>query len=402
MSLEIHFWNIVVPKKILELKYPGGPEQFKKDCPNKMFQEDEYLASYSFMNEYDVDTYMNRLIQKGLIYDRNNDNSEDFVVLAMEVNGGLWWNVDWIDHDSEICWHKKDDKSKSDTPDNVNIQVKKDLSQSKQLYELKKCIDYISEITYENFISSFNLNKNDFKSLTIFESKISTLFLLDYFITSKNISREFRDNLYHICSTKIQNDYSNELENKILENIIQTRYMSYAKIPGIAKERWQQSYHRLLDINLKGTKNLKTAKEAYPTTLEDGDKHLQQNINFITLETENSYRFLRLIDEILSGTSFEDAVNVIEGIENKSKKVDGKPKREGCYIATMVYGDYNSEEVILLRAYRDNKLIQNNFGKTFLKWYYFISPYLVRLLKDKKHINSLIRRLLDYIIKKTK
>jgi len=103
MSLEIHFWNIIVPKKTLGSKYPGGIEQFKKDCPNQMYQEDEYLAAYSFMNEWDTETYKNRLIQKGFNYDSNKEHSNDFVVLAMMVNGGLWWNVDWIDHDYENC-----------------------------------------------------------------------------------------------------------------------------------------------------------------------------------------------------------------------------------------------------------------------------------------------------------
>ena len=51
MASEKCFWNITVPKKVLESKYPDGPEQFKLDCPNKMYQEDESIASYSFMDE---------------------------------------------------------------------------------------------------------------------------------------------------------------------------------------------------------------------------------------------------------------------------------------------------------------------------------------------------------------
>lgn len=325
MSLEIHFWNIIVPQKTLELKYPGGIEQFKIDCPNKMYQEDDYLASYSFMNEYDVDTYMNILLQKGFNYDQKNGISDDFVVLAMEINGGLWWIVDWLDHDSEICWYKEIDKPNSKTSNNLDMQGKTELSQSTQLYELRKCVDFNGEITYNNFILSFNLNKKDYGNLTLFEAKISSLFMLDYLVTDKNISKEFRDNLYHISSAKIQNDFTNKLENKNLDDIIETRYMSYAQIPGIAKERWQQSYHRLLDINLKGTKNSNIAREAYPTTLEDVNKHFYQNINFITLETENSYRFVRLIHEIMSGATFENALKVLDSIETKPKK-EYKPK----------------------------------------------------------------------------
>jgi len=387
MSLEIHFWNIIVPKKTLERNYPGGIEQFKKDCPNQMYQEDEYLASYSFMNEWDTETYKNRLIQKGFNYDPDKEHSDDFVVLAMMVNGGLWWNVDWIDHDYENCWHKLDNSSNS-------------VYQLKRISELKKCIDHFGELTYKNFISSFKLDENDYGSVTLFESKISALFLLDYFITAKNTNKEFRDNLYHITSTKIQNEFSNKLENKDIEDIIKSRYISYAEIPGRSKERWQQSFHTLLDVNLKGSKNLTFAKKVYPTTLEDGNQHLYHNINFITLETQASYSFIRLIDEIFLGTTFEDSIKELKSIEDKEQKIPLKKKREGCYIATMIYGDYNSEEVKVLRNYRDNKLAKNYFGKTFIALYYFISPLMVSVLQDKKQANILIRQFLDFFVKK--
>lgn len=73
--------------------------------------------------------------------------------------------------------------------------------------------------------------------------------------------------------------------------------------------------------------------------------------------------------------------------------------KEGCYIATMAYGDYNHPKVIILRKYRDDVLAKSVFGKVFIRFYYAISPTLVKVLRNKESINNSIRQMLDYLIK---
>ena len=73
--------------------------------------------------------------------------------------------------------------------------------------------------------------------------------------------------------------------------------------------------------------------------------------------------------------------------------------KEGCYIATMAYGDYNHPKVIILRKYRDDVLAKSVFGKVFIRFYYAISPTLVKVLRNKEDINNSIRQVLDYLIK---
>lgn len=53
-------------------------------------------------------------------------------------------------------------------------------------------------------------------------------------------------------------------------------------------------------------------------------------------------------------------------------------KKNGCYVATCVYGSYDCPEVWVLRRYRDNTLSQSYFGRAFIKAYYAISPMLVK------------------------
>ncbi len=71
----------------------------------------------------------------------------------------------------------------------------------------------------------------------------------------------------------------------------------------------------------------------------------------------------------------------------------------GCYIATMAYGSYEHPQVLELRKFRDEILAQNLAGRIFIKIYYFISPNLVMLLKNRRSINALIRKSLNQFIK---
>lgn len=76
-------------------------------------------------------------------------------------------------------------------------------------------------------------------------------------------------------------------------------------------------------------------------------------------------------------------------------------KKEGCFIATACYGDYNSNEVLLLRKYRDNVLMPNTFGRLFIRFYYFISPTLANAIAKSDTAKTLIRNhFLKHIVSK--
>lgn len=71
----------------------------------------------------------------------------------------------------------------------------------------------------------------------------------------------------------------------------------------------------------------------------------------------------------------------------------------GCFIATNVYGDYNSIEVLKLRLFRDKYLMNNLLGKEFVNVYYKFSPILVNKMNDKNVVSKLIKFKLDIFIK---
>lgn len=84
---------------------------------------------------------------------------------------------------------------------------------------------------------------------------------------------------------------------------------------------------------------------------------------------------------------------------NGRHKTEAEQKASACYIATMVYGDYNHPQVMALREFRDVTLRRTALGRAFIRFYYKNSPSWVEKMKDKKGINNIIRVILDKFIK---
>ena len=67
-----------------------------------------------------------------------------------------------------------------------------------------------------------------------------------------------------------------------------------------------------------------------------------------------------------------------------------KIKTDGCFIATACYGE-NSEQVEVLRHWRDNTLLKNSFGKGFVNVYYHTSPPIADFIRDKPFLKGIVR-----------
>ena len=86
---------------------------------------------------------------------------------------------------------------------------------------------------------------------------------------------------------------------------------------------------------------------------------------------------------------------------NSTQQTSSQPaKKEGCYIATAVYGSYDAPQVMTLRRYRDETLRNTAFGRWFIRTYYRLSPPAAEKLKNAKHINKFIRSILDKWVEK--
>lgn len=91
---------------------------------------------------------------------------------------------------------------------------------------------------------------------------------------------------------------------------------------------------------------------------------------------------------------------IIVNVGSEIAATKGKKRKSGCFIATAVYGSYNSPEVKLLRKFRDEILSNNIFGRLFIKSYYIFSPLLADYIINHKRLKNIIKQLLDKVVVK--
>ena len=73
-------------------------------------------------------------------------------------------------------------------------------------------------------------------------------------------------------------------------------------------------------------------------------------------------------------------------------------RRNGCYIATAVYGSYDCPPVWTLRRFRDRVLAASWYGRTFIRVYYAVSPSLVRWFGGTVWFRRLWKSPLDVMV----
>ena len=121
----------------------------------------------------------------------------------------------------------------------------------------------------------------------------------------------------------------------------------------------------------------------------------EAGIPIITLWTNygiNAEYIKKRIDETLASLP----IKRISHVHSKGKKEEKK----GCYIATCVYGSYDTPELWILRRYRDNVLAKSIFGRLFINLYYSVSPKMVELFGKTKWFNVFFKKKLDKIVVK--
>lgn len=98
-----------------------------------------------------------------------------------------------------------------------------------------------------------------------------------------------------------------------------------------------------------------------------------------------------------------DVNREIVALKNKVVELEKKYSSSGgCYIATYVYGDYNSPEVLTLRLFRDNFLSQYALGRFFIKEYYIISPKLIAKYSENMFFKRIAKVLVSCLVRLVK
>jgi len=75
-----------------------------------------------------------------------------------------------------------------------------------------------------------------------------------------------------------------------------------------------------------------------------------------------------------------------------------KPKSQ-CFIATAAYGTPFTQEIEILRYWRDMELKRSNVGNLLVNVYYLISPPIADFIKNKPMLRKLVRIMLTPLVK---
>ena len=65
----------------------------------------------------------------------------------------------------------------------------------------------------------------------------------------------------------------------------------------------------------------------------------------------------------------------------------------GCFIATAAYGTPSAEEIDVLRAFRDQVLLESALGSQFVAWYYQASPPVAEFISGNSLLRAFVREL---------
>jgi hypothetical protein len=84
-----------------------------------------------------------------------------------------------------------------------------------------------------------------------------------------------------------------------------------------------------------------------------------------------------------------DLSNHISYVNSKKSQSESKKKDKGCFIATAAMGDYNHPVVVDLRNFRDEWLLQRNWGISFTNWYYTHGPKAASIIEQSKFLRKL-------------
>jgi hypothetical protein len=73
---------------------------------------------------------------------------------------------------------------------------------------------------------------------------------------------------------------------------------------------------------------------------------------------------------------------------------DDDSKEQACFIATATYGTSLSEEIDILRQFRDEFLITNPVGRALVAVYYKLSPPVAGVISRHRTLRSVVRECL--------
>ena len=193
------------------------------------------------------------------------------------------------------------------------------------------------------------------------------------------ITREDRDDhwIQILYSDDDRGIWTTPLELKGLKMQIYVLDPSYGNFTETEIKRYKKNFERLL--------------ENYDFYKED-DRYFYATNDIV----ETSHVVSSIFREVYQcGGNLEfKAEGDLSSLSNTTK-VKTTKKSGSCFVATAVYEDYDHPQVIRLRAFRDHFLSGSALGRTLIRIYYVVGPFLAILPTRSRVTKRLLRLILD-------
>lgn len=111
----------------------------------------------------------------------------------------------------------------------------------------------------------------------------------------------------------------------------------------------------------------------------------------------SSNKEVATVDETGKVTAIKEGLAMITAATEDGSKTatcETAVKIDECFIATAAYGSKFEPAVVLLRHFRDDYLLNNKFGKSFVEFYYKHSPPIAKFIAHSAVLKNIVKLLL--------
>lgn len=124
----------------------------------------------------------------------------------------------------------------------------------------------------------------------------------------------------------------------------------------------------------------KSAKASTPFTLIEADRIA--NILVGEPSIRRAHKKVRLSsDSAHTISTAKQNTGDAKAVPASQSKTAASSSSSDCFVATAIYGSPDHPELSKLRLYRDNVLRSSSIGRTFIRFYYIIGPYIAIVIK---------------------
>jgi len=195
------------------------------------------------------------------------------------------------------------------------------------------------------------------------------------------------------------NAYANRatiyLKRKELQNAIGDCNKAIELSPDIVEAYFNRgTAYNNMDMHSKALPDFNKVIELAP---ENAEAYVRRG--YVYSQAGNIQEAIKDYEKFLELDPNNQKASMVRDELEKFKSGTASSDKSGCcYVATAVYGSCDAPEVLCLRRFRDETLAHSIFGRMFISLYYRFSPPFAEWLKDARHINKIVRKILDMFV----